>query len=56
MNAYECRIQEGSSYGKCALGFGVCCVCTYPIILIHFTFKIHNIKTIIKFSTYCDIS
>ncbi|ENN71136.1 hypothetical protein YQE_12067, partial [Dendroctonus ponderosae] len=28
MNTYECRIQEGKSYGFCALGFGVCCVFT----------------------------
>lgn len=27
MNTYECRIQNGKSYGPCALGFGVCCVC-----------------------------
>ncbi|KAF2896996.1 hypothetical protein ILUMI_09179, partial [Ignelater luminosus] len=26
MNAYECRIQSGSSHGQCALGFGVCCI------------------------------
>ncbi|KAJ3624187.1 hypothetical protein MTP99_017832 [Tenebrio molitor] len=28
MNAYECRIESGSSHGPCALGFGVCCVFT----------------------------
>ncbi|XP_044758275.1 uncharacterized protein LOC123316323 [Coccinella septempunctata] len=28
MNTYECRIQGGSSHGKCAMGFGVCCVFT----------------------------
>ncbi|KAK9883020.1 hypothetical protein WA026_001233 [Henosepilachna vigintioctopunctata] len=28
MNVYECRIQGGKSHGKCALGFGVCCVFT----------------------------
>ncbi|CAH0564018.1 unnamed protein product [Brassicogethes aeneus] len=28
MNTYECRIQNGKSYGPCALGFGVCCVFT----------------------------
>ncbi|XP_026673299.1 uncharacterized protein LOC108629711 [Ceratina calcarata] len=28
MNTYECRIQQGKSYGRCALGFGVCCVFT----------------------------
>ncbi|CAD1474795.1 unnamed protein product, partial [Heterotrigona itama] len=26
MNTYECRIQRGKSYGRCALGFGVCCI------------------------------
>lgn len=29
MNAYECRIESGSSRGPCALGFGVCCVCKF---------------------------
>ncbi|KAK4874960.1 hypothetical protein RN001_014320 [Aquatica leii] len=28
MNAYECNFQSGKSYGKCALGFGVCCIFT----------------------------
>ncbi|KAK5641187.1 hypothetical protein RI129_009734 [Pyrocoelia pectoralis] len=28
MNAYECKFQSGTSYGKCALGFGVCCIFT----------------------------
>ncbi|KRT82815.1 CUB domain-containing protein [Oryctes borbonicus] len=28
MNTYECRIQGGTSYGFCAMGFGVCCVFT----------------------------
>ncbi|XP_034247273.1 uncharacterized protein LOC117648983, partial [Thrips palmi] len=28
LNTYECRIQNGKSYGPCALGFGVCCVFT----------------------------
>uniref|UniRef100_A0A0C9Q2N7 CUBN_4 protein n=1 Tax=Fopius arisanus TaxID=64838 RepID=A0A0C9Q2N7_9HYME len=28
MNTYECRIQQGTSHGPCALGFGVCCVFT----------------------------
>ncbi|KOX72558.1 hypothetical protein WN51_02087 [Melipona quadrifasciata] len=28
MNTYECRIQRGKSYGRCALGFGVCCIFT----------------------------
>ncbi|XP_063917357.1 uncharacterized protein LOC135133044 [Zophobas morio] len=28
MNAYECRIESGTSHGPCALGFGVCCVFT----------------------------
>ncbi|XP_012343190.1 uncharacterized protein LOC105735728 [Apis florea] len=27
MNTYECRIQRGKSLGRCALGFGVCCIC-----------------------------
>lgn len=26
LNTYDCRIQHGTSYGKCAYGFGVCCV------------------------------
>lgn len=29
MNTYECRIQRGKSNGRCALGFGVCCICKY---------------------------
>lgn len=29
MNTYECRIQGGKSNGRCALGFGVCCICKY---------------------------
>ena len=29
LNVYECKIQEGISHGKCALGFGVCCVCEF---------------------------
>jgi len=29
LNTYECRIQNGKSFGPCALGFGVCCVCKY---------------------------
>ncbi|XP_015191388.1 PREDICTED: uncharacterized protein LOC107074451 [Polistes dominula] len=28
MNTYQCRIQNGKSYGPCALGFGVCCIFT----------------------------
>ncbi|XP_044252899.1 uncharacterized protein LOC123003909 [Tribolium madens] len=28
MNAYECKIEGGTSHGACALGFGVCCVFT----------------------------
>ncbi|XP_017796198.1 PREDICTED: uncharacterized protein LOC108577530 [Habropoda laboriosa] len=28
MNTYECRIQRGKSHGRCALGFGVCCIFT----------------------------
>ncbi|KAG9429120.1 hypothetical protein HZU67_09495 [Apis mellifera carnica] len=28
MNTYECRIQRGKSLGRCALGFGVCCIFT----------------------------
>ncbi|XP_003400310.2 uncharacterized protein LOC100649350 [Bombus terrestris] len=28
MNTYECRIQRGKSNGRCALGFGVCCIFT----------------------------
>ncbi|XP_047357486.1 uncharacterized protein LOC124952126 [Vespa velutina] len=28
MNTYHCRIQNGKSYGPCALGFGVCCIFT----------------------------
>nr|XP_034178605.1 uncharacterized protein LOC117603502 isoform X1 [Osmia lignaria] len=28
MNTYECRIQQGKSNGRCALGFGVCCIFT----------------------------
>ncbi|KAF5284411.1 hypothetical protein FQA39_LY17086 [Lamprigera yunnana] len=28
MNAYECNFQGGKSHGKCALGFGVCCIFT----------------------------
>ncbi|KAK9688213.1 CUB domain [Popillia japonica] len=28
MNTYECRIQGGTSFGFCAMGFGVCCVFT----------------------------
>ncbi|XP_076388979.1 uncharacterized protein LOC100880264 [Megachile rotundata] len=28
MNTYECRIQQGKSHGRCALGFGVCCIFT----------------------------
>ncbi|KAB0793699.1 hypothetical protein PPYR_13319 [Photinus pyralis] len=27
-NAYECKFQGGTSHGKCALGFGVCCIFT----------------------------
>lgn len=26
MNTYECKIQGGKSSGRCALGFGVCCI------------------------------
>lgn len=32
MNTYECRMQRGKSHGRCALGFGVCCICKYNLL------------------------
>ncbi|KAI4499385.1 hypothetical protein M0802_005645 [Mischocyttarus mexicanus] len=55
MNTYQCRIQNGKSYGPCALGFGVCCIFLYgKYCYCYFHYYSFNVVPKLQVTASCD--